>query len=218
MEPRIPLAALGPLAYGGRLHWLMAGSVYAGTGVAAYCLDTREGAPCVTGCRRRGRGLAELYYMDPMAYQELRRRLHRLGLTLETVAVEPLGGGGAGVAAEAPSAGGCPSPTPASVEPGKPARWLVALPPQLPPPAPPMASMEALLPGFEVCSGQRCFTPSRGGGVEAVVVDVVASLERLRGWAEAEAGAALAGVAAELRPLGLRGLVVAPARGWEEHV
>jgi len=207
-QPLIPVAALGSLRYGGNLHWLMAGSFYAGTGAAGYCVD-EDGVPCT--CRSPGAlGAAEIYYADPGSYELMKSRAMRLGLRFSTITVELLG---ARLQAEALAADSCGSPSPARLDRREPLRLLVALPPHLEPPAAPMAVYTVELPGFEPCESLRCF--QRGGGGEAAAVDVVAPLSRLEDWARS-AGARLGAAVARIQPHGVAGLVLLPVVDEEQ--
>ncbi|KSW11488.1 hypothetical protein CF15_01160 [Pyrodictium occultum] len=198
----MPYAAAGDLAYGGRLHGLMAGAVFAGrVGLRGACLARAGDLLLLSRCRG-GRVEAEIYYHDAPGLRQLDSRLWSLvgarRASLEAVhgdLVFPV------------EAHVVEAPATSRVE-----RWvrlLLLIPPAAPPPAQPLASYPVEALGVEPCADGRLFC--RGGEGEAVAADLVVSGERLSSWLE-ELGAALAPVAARSRPLGLSLYAHAPVQ------
>ena len=200
-QPLIPYLASCDLRYGGGLHGLLAGSIYAGTvRLAGYCCsrDAPVASPC-RGCASK----AELYYLDPRGLARLDAELG--GWARRTIAVSH---GGASIHAEAHVADpvGLHACRP---EPGW-LRVLLALPPALPPPATPLAAMEAVLRGYEPCMDGKAFCPRPGAEAPAALADIYTEEKLLREWLEANS-LELAEALATLRPRSITALAHAPA-------
>jgi gamma-glutamylcyclotransferase (GGCT)/AIG2-like uncharacterized protein YtfP len=206
----VPYAALGDLRYGGRLHELMAGSIFAGaTHAENVCL-----ADCgvVLGAYCRGGGsVAELYYVEGWRLREIDRVLEAYGARRVTVT---LSHGGFTLHAEAHLAEGCQQLK------GEEAGWtrlLLLLPPLQPPPVQPMAVYRVEVDGIEACYGGRVFCPSGGGGIEAAAADVYAEPGRVAEWARGFQ-AEIRRVAGRLKPQGLTVLLHAPIAAGREKL
>ncbi len=197
-------AAAGSLAYGGELHGLMAGTVFAGTG-RAVGLSLGDCGPKLPVRRAGSRLTVELYYVEPeqitLIGEELGKRV-TIGIERATVTVEAAG---LTIPAETHVAG-C-SPLTGDVERSF-IRLLLALPHGIEPPAEPLTAIPAVLKDAEVCGDAFC--PRHGSTVEAVVVDVYLHVRRLREWLRAPLGQLIA-----RDPAGLRLYVHAPVRGVE---
>lgn len=167
--------AAGDLAYGGRAHYLLAGTVFAGTVVQedtglADCQGLRLPVPA-----RGGRLRGELYYADPWILENIEKRLGlerargraRHGeLLVETTYhrgrdCKPMG--------------------PVRSE----ERILIAIPPLLPPPATPLAVYPALLRDYKPCQDSTAYCKTPGITHQAGVADIVAHPARIKEWLEA---------------------------------
>ncbi len=201
---RIPYVAIGELRYGGRLHGLLAGAVFAGTGVVVNACPGPSGLPTRCSCG----SIAELYYLDPGHMQLLDARLGALGARRETVVIRH---GGAEIMAEAHldpgGQGDCSQP-----------RWLrllLLLPPLLPPPTAPMASVTVRIRGLRPCRGGSAFCPAPGEEQEAAAADIYASTVLLDGWLAAH-GLRLAETLGRPATGGPLMLLYAPVAGEDE--
>lgn len=199
MQPLVPYLATCELRYGGSLHALLAGSIYAGTATlrSHCCSDAPVASPC-RGCAEE----AELYYLDPRGLARLEAEL--AGWTRRTVTIRH---GGAVLHAEAHVA------NPAQPHACRPrrswARLLLALPPALPPPAQPLAAAEAVLKGYEPCMGGTAFCPRPGAETPVALADIHTERTRLTEWLDA-ASLELAEATAQLAPRRLTALVHVP--------
>jgi len=197
---RVPYAAAGDLAYGGRLHGLMAGGIFAGSiQLRGACLAEAGGLALPTRCKN-GLLTAELYYHDAGTLASIAYRLEQLlGAQRETLEAVH---------------GDTVFPVEVHIVQGAPARrqptWLrilLLLPPLAPPPAQPLATYTVEASGVEPCMDGRLFC--HGNGREAVVADVVVSPERLNAWLS-ELGAVLTPLIARSLSTGLYLYVHAP--------
>ena len=198
----VPYAAGGDLAYGGRLHGLLAGSMYAGT--------LRALGACVTDCgdalllARCGRDEPiELYYVAPDALRVLDERLSGLGAMRRTIVLRH---GGLVVHAETHLVNGC---RPAAAR-SQWVRLLLVLPPEAPPPATPMAVYTAVLSNLSPCDNGQAFC-EKEGGAEAAVADLLVSEKVLSSWLEG-LGARLLETSAQLSHNSLVAYVHVPVK------
>jgi len=176
MPRLIPYAATGDLAYGGKLHGLLAGSLYAGTLEApgtcvSLCAEYRLPTRC------RGASRAELYYIEPQVLRVLDQRLGSLGAERRTIILRH---GELVVHAETHLATGCCIANNNDNW----VRLLVALPPQAPPPATPMAVYTAVVEALEPCPDQQAFCKNPAASTEAAIADILVSTSILNPWLE----------------------------------
>lgn len=185
---RVPYAAGGDLAYGGRLHGLMAGGIFAGRiQLREACLAKAGDLILLSKCRK-GTVMAELYYHDSDTLATIAYRLeHLLGARRETLEAIH---GEAVFPVEAHTVDGTLTQHQANW-----IRMLLLLPPLVPPPIHPLATYTVEATGVEPCMDGRLFC--RGSGCEAAVADIVVSPERLEAW--------LSELGARLVPLIARG-------------
>ncbi|MET1101296.1 MAG: hypothetical protein ABWW69_02295 [Pyrodictiaceae archaeon] len=184
---------MGSLAYGGELHGLLAGTVFAGLARArglslARCNNLLLSVEASTSL------LGELYHVDPAVLQLLDSRL---GLQRRSISVSVAG---VNLIAETHIAPKLQC-TPLS-QATRYLRMLLALPPHLPPPVQPLAAYPARLVGYEPCHNAMFYCLSLGSSYETALVDIVISPRLLRDWLE-ENRAGLGGGVAEA-PSGLR--------------
>jgi gamma-glutamylcyclotransferase (GGCT)/AIG2-like uncharacterized protein YtfP len=203
IAPRLLYAVAGSLAYGGNLHHLMAGTLFAGRGVASNVRLADCNGYQMMEVRKGSELDVELYYVDASTLQHLDRELTGLlGTRRSTLVVRA---GGIEVLAEAHVAAGC---KPTSLPENAYVRVLLALPPSLPPPVEPLAALPAIVDGVRPCGDVFC--PSPGSSWEAAVVDVYLTLSRLREWGRGRLRHLIA------RSIhGLRLYVLAPVGGVE---
>jgi hypothetical protein len=197
----VPYAAFGDLKYGGRLHGLMAGSVFAGSGIVEGVCIVDCGVALGSRCRD-GRSVAELYYVEGWRLHEIDRSLEGYGARRATVRVSH---GRFAVHAEAHLAEDCRQV-------GERVGWariLLLLPPLQPPPAQPMAVYRVEVDGLEPCPSGYAFCPSGRGSVEAAAADMYVEMGRVEEWAKG-LGAKLGYIVGRMKPQGFTVLLHAP--------
>jgi len=199
----VPYVAGGDLAYGGKLHGLLAGSIFAGlVEVLRACPSRCNGIALLKKCGRST--LAELYYVEPQLLRVLDQRLGGLGAERATIILRH---GELVVHAEAHLATQC---SPVNEE----SQWrrlLLALPPQTPPPATPMAVYTAVLEALEPCPDQQAFCKNPAASTEAAIADILVSTSILKAWLE-NLNAQLQPAPARLSPSNLTIYIHAPTR------
>ncbi|ABM80582.1 hypothetical protein [Hyperthermus butylicus] len=205
MVIRVLYFASGDLAYGGKLHGLMAGSIFAGR-ISAVGLELRDCSVLLPGSGRRDARLSgEAYYIDAWRLSELDSRLEGFGARRATVRVEH---GDVVLNAETHLAEDCRPATDTAAGRGW-VRLLLVLPPRAPPPVQPMAVYLADIAGVSLCSSASRLL-CRGGSIEnAAMADVYVELGRLADWLE-ELGGEPVQVTGRMKPLDLTVFAVAP--------
>ena len=203
----IPYAAAGDLAYGGKLHGLLAGSLYAGTLEApGTCVSLCTEYKLPTRCR--GTSRAELYYVEPQLLHVLDQRLGSLGAERRTIILRH---GELVIHAEAHLATGCRIVNNNDNW----VRLLLALPPQAPPPATPMAVYTAIIEALEPCQDQQAFCKNPAASTEAAIADILVSTSMLNSWLES-LNAQLLPAPARLSPNNLTIYTHVPTRRKEQ--
>ncbi len=179
--------AAGDIAYGGLLHGYMAGSVFAGRAyVKGYGLRSCKGNLLLSHSREE-KVWGELYYVSPHL---VHRITASLGLVEEAAEAEhgklklPVVLHTVGQDTVCQAANGV-----------REVRLLLALPPQTPPPAIPMASYPARLQGYEPCRNWRAYCPASGTGFSTALVDIVIHPRVLEEWLRANSLRLEAGIA-----------------------
>ncbi|MET1128613.1 MAG: hypothetical protein ABWW70_04785 [Thermoproteota archaeon] len=206
--PLVPYAAVGDFAYGGKLHRIVAGSLFAGSVTLLDARLSRCGSVIAAARSRGDRIMAELYYVTPLA---LSRMEAPPGLLREyLVAVH--GGHELQVTVHLASTDRCSSET--VVVPRR-VRLLLALPPLLAPPVRPLAIQEALLAGAVPCPEMTAFC--HGGNSRVVVADLYSDVEALRDWLEDEGLTLAPAVARRVQPPAVALFVHVPLRAGKEH-
>ncbi len=176
MPRLIPYAAAGDLAYGGKLHGLLAGSLYAGTLEAPWtCVSLCTEYKLPTRCS--GVGRAELYYIEPQLLHVLDQRLDGLGAERRTIILRH---GELVIHAETHLATGCRIVNNDNDW----VRLLLVLPPQAPPPATPMAVYTAVIEALGPCPDQQAFCKNPAASTEAAIADILVSTSMLDSWLE----------------------------------
>ncbi len=178
--PRILYAAAGSLTYGGSLHRLMVGSIYAGSAlVVGTSLCSCNGVRLL--CSGEGEVEVELYYVDPGVLARLDRELVSYDARRVSLPVR-FRGGLPGILAEAHIVPKSVCSEEASEKPYR--RLLLAVPPLVPPPAQPLALYPAVLEDVEPTEDGRAFTESPGAHWEAGVADVYVHRSVVEEWVE----------------------------------
>ncbi len=175
IPPRLLYAAVGSLAYGGSLHALMAGSVFAGAGYVDSATLTRCGNVVLMARRRGSRVWAELYYVEASLLRRIDAELSAYGAVRKTVTVKV---NGFNLMAETHQAGCETVEQGEAISPYR--RLLLALPAGVPPPIQPLAAFTAIVEGVKHCGNVFCV--EEGVETEAAIADIYISPERLEEW------------------------------------
>ena len=178
---RIPYAALGDLSYGGKLHHLLVGSMYIGSGYVKGLRICKVGE-VELACKADRDSIVnvELYYVDPLTLREIDHNLMDYDARRVSASILFEGGLVRSIMAETHIVSGGENIR----DTGKAfRRLLLALPPLLPPPAEPLSAYPALLHDVKPSSDGRAFSIEKGYRWEAGLVDIYAPVKLIEDWA-----------------------------------
>ncbi|BEP18062.1 hypothetical protein PYJP_14140 [Pyrofollis japonicus] len=190
MIPKIPYIVAGDLAYGGKLHNLLAGSIFGGkTVLQGYCLVNCNNVKLLSRNNCIGSIDAELYYIEPDIITLIDKYFSGLATVKRTVTIEH---DDVVINAEVHEAlDYCETVR----DTGNWIRLLLVLPPLLPPPTSPLSTYLAELFNYKPCNNKTAYCKAIGATSEAIVADIYINKIVLREWLKANNLALIEGIA-----------------------
>jgi hypothetical protein len=179
MIPKIPYIAAGDLLYGGKLHNLLAGSIFGGKiMLQGYCLANCNNIKLLSSSRTSciDNIDAELYYIEPDTITLLDKYLSSLGAVKRTVTIEH---DDIVINAEAHEAlNHCKTIRDTNDW----IRLLLVLPQLLPPPTSPLSTYFVELFNYKPCNNKTAYCKAIGMTSKAIVADIYINKVVVREW------------------------------------
>lgn len=181
LSSHIPICVAGDLCYGGKLHHIVVGTVYAGSIPARVVIGKCEGYLLPLKYGEGSYQLVEIYYVESWRFREIVRHLSQtLGIAVKSRTVR-LKEDKCVVYCEAIVADNeaCDVETQENVQ-RKWVRMLLAMPPHAMIVAPPLAVYPLTVDNIEPCPDGQAYCEAPGSSFVIGVHDVYVNVDRLR--------------------------------------